>query len=166
MNGANQYSTKWTPEQDEYVRQNYRVISTRRIGEKLGFSKSAVIGRAHRIGLGKPYDEVFNRGSKFGIKPKAAIGYRINVVKRPTGFARMRQEAPRMKKLPVLDLGIDIQPLNGVGVKLWELNSKHCRWVIGEPKDLLFCGHDKHEGSSYCHTHFTTSTTSKEKAKK
>lgn len=166
MSGPNQFSTKWTPEQDEYVRQNYRVISTRRIGEKLGFSKSAVIGRAHRIGLGKPYDEVFNRGTKYETKPKSAVGYRINVVKRPTGFARMRQEAPRMKKLPIPDLDIGIQPLNGVGVKLWELNSKHCRWVVGEPKDLLYCGHEIHKGSSYCPTHFIISKTSREKVKK
>jgi hypothetical protein len=153
MNGPNQFSTKWTPEQDEYVRQSYRVISARAIGAKIGFSKSAVIGRAHRIGLGKPYDEVFNTGTKYGTKPKGAICQRINVVKRPTGFARMRQEAPRVKKLPIPELNDSIIPLNGVGVKMWELGSTNCRWVVGEPKDLTFCGHDKKAGSSYCEDH-------------
>lgn len=153
MNGSNQLSTKWTPEQDEYVRQNYRVISTRAIGAKLGFSKSAVIGRAHRIGLGRPYDEVFNTGTKYGTKPKGTICQLVNVVKRPTGFARMRQEAPRVKKLPIPELNDSVIPLNGVGIKIWEHGDKNCRWVVGEPKDLTFCGHDKKAGSSYCEDH-------------
>ena len=158
--------TKWTPERDDYIRQNYRVIPTRKIGADLGVSKSAVIGRANRIGLSKPYAEAFNLGRKFEIKPKATTSASINVVRRPTGFARMRQEAPRVKKLPIPDLGIDIQPLNGAGVKVWDLGSDHCRWVIGEPKDLTFCGHEKHKGSSYCPTHFVTAKASPKQVKK
>ena len=151
---------KWTPERDDYIRQNYRVIPTRKTGAELGVSKSAVIGRASRIGLGKPYAEVFNLGRKFEIKPKATTSSSINVVKRPTGFARMRQEAPRVKKLPIPKLNDSTTPLNGVGVKVWDLGNDHCRWVIGEPKDLTFCGNEKHKGSSYCPTHFALSKAS------
>jgi hypothetical protein len=153
MLGQNQTSTNWNPERDEYVRQNYRTIPARKIGEALGVSKGAVVGRAHRIGLGKPYAEVFNRSTKYETKSKPAIGYSVNVVKRPTGFARMRQETPRVKKLPIPELNNSILPLNGVGVKIWELGSDHCRWVVGEPKELTFCGCSKCQGSSYCEDH-------------
>jgi hypothetical protein len=158
--------TKWTPERDDYIRQNYRTIPTRKIGADLGVSKSAVIGRANRIGLSKPYAEAFNLGRKFEIKPKATTSASINVVKRPTGFARMRQEAPRVKKLPIPELNDPATPLNGVGVKMWDLSSTHCRWVIGEPKDLTFCGHEKHKGSFYCPTHFAISKTSQGRTNK
>lgn len=162
-----QPSTKWTPERDDYIRQNYRVIPTRKIGAALGVSKSAVIGRATRIGLGKPYAEVFNVNSKFEVKPRSSTSASINVVKRATGFARMlKEQAPKMKKLPIPELKIDIKPLNGVGVKLWDLNRKHCRWVVGEPKDFVFCGHDNHQGSSYCPTHYALSKTSLKQVKK
>ena len=157
--------TKWTPERDDYIRQNYRAIPTRKIGETLGVTKSAVIGRAYRIGLGKPYAEVFNLGRKFEIKPKATTSAGINVVKRATGFARMlKEQAPRVKKPPPISIQ-PITPLNGVGVKVWGLVDTHCRWVIGEPKDLTFCGHDKHKGSSYCPTHYAISKTSQGKMK-
>jgi len=154
MQNFNQHSTSWTPEKDEYVRENYRIISTKKIGEKLGFSKNAVIGRAHRLGLGKPYAEVFNVGTKYGTKPKASINQGIRMVKRATGCVRMRQEnPPKMKKLPFPELNDSIIPLNGTGVKLWELGGKGCRWVLGEPKDLMFCGHNSAAGSSYCQDH-------------
>lgn len=166
MLGQSQTLTNWTPERDDYIRQNYRVIPAKKIGEALGISKGAVIGRASRIGIGKPYAEVFNLGSKHEVRPKQTPSASINVVKRPTGFARMRQEAPRVKKLPIPELNDPINPLNGVGVKVWDLDSTHCRWVIGEPKDLTFCGHEKHKGSSYCPTHFAISKTSQGKMKK
>lgn len=147
--------TKWTPDQDEFVRQNYRIISTKKIGEKLGFSKNAVIGRARRIGLGKPYAEVFNTGTRFEIKPKAAFRNSINVVKRATDFARDKfDQAPRMKRVPLPNLNNSIQPLNGVGVSIWELGPKSCRWTLGEPSELTFCGHLHRPGSSYCEDHY------------
>jgi len=154
MHGRNQHSTEWTPEQDEFVRQNYRIISTREIGAKLGFSKNAVIGRAHRIGLGKPYAEVFNTGTKFGTKPKGTVRQRINVVKRATDFARDKyDQIPRMKRQPLPALNNSIPPLNGVGVSIWDLSQKSCRWMLGEPKELKFCGHEHRPGSSYCEDH-------------
>lgn len=162
-----QPSTKWTPERDEYIRQNYRTIPTRKIGAALGVSKSAVIGRASRIGLGRPYAEVFNLGRKFEIKPKRSPSAGVDVVKRATGFVRMlKEQAPKMKKPSIPELDNLIQPLNGVGVKVWDLGKDHCRWVVGDPKDLTFCGHDKHGSSSYCPTHFAISKTSQEKVKK
>lgn len=146
-------STEWKPEEDAFIRENYRVISARAIGEKLGYSKNAVIGRANRIGLGKRYDEVFRNISKPTRVPKATRN-RINVVKRATDFARDKHDqAPRMKRQPLPSLNNSIQPLNGVGVSIWDLGMKSCRWMLGEPKELKFCGHEHRPGSSYCEDH-------------
>lgn len=45
---------KWSPEQDDYIRSFYkRGKSASQIGAHLGATRSAVVGRAHRLGLSK-----------------------------------------------------------------------------------------------------------------
>lgn len=121
-------STEWTPEQDDILRLHYRKTPAKKLAEMFGKTKSAVIGRANRIGLSLPYREVFG----FPVKPQP---------REPKG----KQAMPTKK--------VEVIPLHGVGVKIWALNPNHCRWVVGEPHDLLFCGHDKEAGSSYCPAH-------------
>jgi hypothetical protein len=38
-------------------------------------------------------------------------------------------------------------------VLLVDLESHHCRWPVSEPRDMLFCGRPKQDGSSYCPYH-------------
>jgi hypothetical protein len=143
MTGQNITLTSWTEEQDAYIRQSYRNIPAIKIGEFLGKTKGAIIGRANRIGLGKPYREVFP-GTPAYVRPKSV----------------KRLEDGRSSlffRLPKMNLNSEVEPLNGSGLKIWELKDKHCRWVVGEPSDLTYCGHDQHTGSSYCPSHFALS---------
>lgn len=161
MSGQKTPSIKWTQEQDEYVKEQYRSISASAIGLRLGKSRSAVIGRAYRLGLGKPYSEVFGElatHSPYRYKPRKSAS---------TDHKRGSEHFYRgVKAMPFIEASDAVAPLNGVGVKIWDLGPKHCRWVVGEPKDLTFCGHPNHKGSSYCTTHFTTSKTPAKQVKK
>ena len=161
MSGQKTPSIKWTQEQDDYVKEQYRSISASAIGLRLGKSKSAVIGRAYRLGLGRPYSEVFGElatHSPYRYKPRKSAS---------TDHKRGSEHFYRgVKAMPFIEASDAVAPLNGVGVKIWDLRDGHCRWVIGDPKDLTFCGHDKHGKSSYCNTHFATSKTSQGKMKK
>ena len=46
--------TKWTPEDDAFLREFYGRITAREIAGLTGVTRKAVIGRAHRLGLCKP----------------------------------------------------------------------------------------------------------------
>jgi len=158
-------SKSWTTEQDEYVKANYREKSAAEIGEFLGKTKNAVIGRASRLKLSislrehhhqmrinadQEYSRKKQRAVRDGNRPKATKTRKERGHDRSrAGFFRMLRDAD-----PVNLVDLDsITPINGVGVKIWDLASSHCRWVLGEPKDLTFCGHNKQEGSSYCKDH-------------
>lgn len=138
--------TSWTKEQDDFLREQYRQISKKAIGERLGKTKNAIIGRANRLGLTKPYREVFGHGDapKQYRRPRKSRGDELG--------PKCVDLRPKEKK-PVKLTEAEIHPLNGVGVKIWEIEPKHCRWVVGEPSNLLFCGHNKEAGSSYCPDH-------------
>lgn len=46
---------EWTKEGDQFLRDFYNgVLSASHIGKRLGYSRNAIIGRAHRIGLARP----------------------------------------------------------------------------------------------------------------
>lgn len=128
MSGQSVVLIEWTPEQDDILRLHYRKTSATELAKRFGKTRNAVIGRANRLGLCLPYRE--------------KSGFPVKIRFRP----------PKVIK-PVRPPKIKVIPLNGVGVKIWELEQNHCRWVAGEPQDLLFCGHDKEAGSSYCPTH-------------
>ena len=138
--------TNWTQEQDDFLREQYRAISTRAIGERLGKTKNAIIGRANRLGITKPYREVFGYGD-------APRQYRRARKSRGDGLGGKSLNRGAKEKGPEKLTEAEIHPLNGVGVKIWEIEPKHCRWVVGEPSNLLFCGHNKEAGSSYCPDH-------------
>lgn len=139
-------STSWSQEDDDYVRDNYREKSAAKIAEALGRTKNSIIGRARRLGLGKPYGEVFGPGAKDSRKSTEGEG--VDNSREPNILNR-KPAARRVVKVSAPE----IIPLNGVGVKIWDLEPRHCRWVIGEPKDLTFCGHDHSAGSAYCDGH-------------
>lgn len=145
----------WTEEHDQFLRDNYRSMSARAIGEIIGKTKMSVIGRANRLKLNRTRKEVLaeqlanrrvGQASTY-VKKKSHKERRDNANR--AGIFRGPRQVPYSDKV----VTVNITPLGGVGVKLWEATSQHCRWVVGEPKDLTFCGNHKAEGSSYCPGH-------------
>jgi GcrA cell cycle regulator len=121
----------WTPEQiGQLTRLWSEGLSTAEIGKRLGISKNAVVGKAHRLHLN-------SRPS-----PIKRVGPRPAVVRQPT---HVRPAAPAAAA-PVP------QP---APMRIVELSSQACRWPIGHPGDenFHFCTQRAIQGKPYCIEH-------------
>ena len=112
------------------------------IGEKLNYSRNAVIGRAHRLNLDARRSGRSSKGTKHSIK---TIG---------------RKEQARM-----LLLDNNFEPENPT--QLEELTEHHCRWPVGDPgkKGFYFCGRTPVKSFSYCRLHILKSTKPRSESK-
>ncbi len=122
----------WTKERDaELVKLREQGFSAAQIAVKLGgLTRSAVIGRADRMGL---------RSTKRAAQPRPAVQRPV----RNTPFV------PPATLLPVP--AIDQQ--SEAPVALLDLEPHHCRWPVSEAH-YLFCAATQLDGSSYCRRHF------------
>ncbi|MDD4520138.1 MAG: global cell cycle regulator GcrA-like protein [Alphaproteobacteria bacterium] len=117
----------WTPELVEDLQRLWNEgLTTGEIGKRLGVSKNAVVGKAHRLGL-ESRPSPIHREEKTKEKPvkakkKAAV-----------------KKAPKKKEKLVLN----------------DLHFNSCRWPIGDPKDpdFHFCGKETFMGRPYCAEH-------------
>jgi GcrA cell cycle regulator len=100
------------------------------MAERLGLSRNAVLGKAHRLGL--------------------------STHKARSAKPQPRKPIPKAKKLPpvmpVLDEPAPAEP-EFVGVGLLELEAGSCRYPQGDAAPYRFCGVPKQDGSSYCPYH-------------
>ena len=153
-------SSNWPPEHSEALRdflaksmsysQSAGAINAK---FKTGYSRSATIGRARRMGLAgaeRPGD---------GLK---------HWPRRPPKAKAPRLDQPRehhvpefMRPVPVFERAemprlrcVEIVPRQ---LALVELEPGDCRYPYGGDEDgeaITFCGHPRQEGSSYCTPHF------------
>lgn len=163
-------STSWTEQEEDFLRKNYRSHPARVIAQALGRTRNSVIGRASRIGLSRPYDEVFRAAQEARFKEKRMpkivpdeptsdddyLSRNLLAITSHRGFEDKRRKPTNAHK----ETEDPVEPLNGVGVSLWDVKPSQCRWIIGDPKNITFCGHEKHAGSSYCQSHFEASKSS------
>ena len=116
-------------------------LPTAQIGKLLGFTKNAVVGKAHRIGLERRPSPI----RRTAVKPD-----------------RKKARSPVMPKLNFentndanqkKDETITFQP---VVKNLFNNSIKHgCEWPKGHPDevDFHFCGKDRYEDKPYCAEH-------------
>lgn len=116
-------------------------LSARAIGEQLGVSRCAVIGRTHRLGLqllmpshhgGNP-----NPHRRRKRKPEPAV---------PVRAAPKLQPAPKPSKR-------ESSPYLGPRLRLHELRSRQCRYAVDDVSPYWFCSAPTPKGSSWCATH-------------
>ncbi len=122
----------WTTEQiGQLTRLWSEGLSTAEIGKRLGISKNAVVGKAHRLHLN-------SRPS-----PIKRVGPRPAVVRQPP---HIRPAAPAAASAPAP------QP---APIRIVELSSQACRWPIGHPGDenFHFCTQRAIQGKPYCVEH-------------
>jgi GcrA cell cycle regulator len=111
------------------VAQDY---SAGQIGEALGITRSAVMGKVHRMGL---------KLTREARKP-AAIR---NLIKRPKKMIKtIRPPAPPPAP--------EVAPADGP-IGIMELTAFTCRWPFGERAPFRFCGTTKPAGGPYCREH-------------
>lgn len=96
-----------------------------------GFTRNAVIGKAHRLKLS-------SRISPVSSAPKV----------KPANTQRVH--APKVKTAPPLPVKIDVKR-----IKFIDLKERMCRWPLGDPQepDFAFCGCAAVPGLPYCADH-------------
>jgi GcrA cell cycle regulator len=121
----------WTPEQiNQLTRMWGEGLSTAEIGKRLGISKNAVVGKAHRLHLDSRPSPIKRIG------PRPAMP-RSLVHTRPPAQPVVAAPAPRPAP------------------RIVELSSQSCRWPIGHPGDpgFHFCTERAIQGKPYCVEH-------------
>lgn len=113
-------------------------------------SRSAVIGKRHRMGLTSGRVPMRQYSARKKIAPTHSVPARPAPTLRQSALASVLERAPR-EPMPVADNPADYPDR----VKLQDLSSSSCRWPIGDPQheDFGFCGKNKVAGLPYCERH-------------
>lgn len=115
-----------------------------------GYTRNAALGRAKRMGLRRPErPESSKRVPPRPLGPPARKPKKGNVVG-PEPAIRPAPERAEPVKLRCVGIRPRLLPLV-------ELESGDCRYPYGGDKDgepIVFCGHPRRPGSSYCTPHF------------
>lgn len=160
---ANSYSTAvWTEDRVELLKELWtRGASATACALRLGgITRSAVIGKVHRLGLpGRTTVQTARRSfcasPQYRRKPRHALKPDAERVSKTNHRAYIVQD-PRPDSTPPLDP--IVPPEQRVGIA--GLADNQCRWPIGDPQhaDFHFCNLNKAEGKSYCELHVRKST--------
>ena len=133
--------SSFTAEQDAFIHANYKQgMSAKLIGERMSRSRSAVIGRAGRLGLNDAKDSPLNKG---GPKPPKSK----YVSAKSTA---MEKDADRRHR------GDPLAPVKKIGRTTGGWRPKECQFIAGDARiDPTMCGEPVLLGSSYCASHHT-----------
>ena len=122
----------WTPERvAELTRLWNEGLTTSQIGKRLGISKNAVVGKAHRLHLSaRPSPIKMSQGPRL-VRP-------LSIVAVP-GQA---MAAPALRRV-------------SVPVPVLELSNRQCHWPLGHPGEpgFHFCTERALAGKPYCGQH-------------
>ena len=102
--------------------------SFRQIGELLGYTRDACIGKARREKIKKFTSDTTPRPKKYVTKTALKI----------------QQPTPIPPDVKVADMQL---------ITMTQLTSNNCRYPIGEDENVLFCGKPRHRGRPYCLEH-------------
>lgn len=150
MTGVSRF---WPDEQVKDLTQMWMAgYSAKQIGDNLGKTRNAVIGKVHRLGL----ERVPIRSNTMSARPplprkhkrgQTNFNFSIGQAKRP------KASLPPMHVAPTI-----VEPLNGSGVTILELKRDQCHAVIKEgnrrTSELArYCGNPVTDEGSYCAGH-------------
>lgn len=126
------------------------VLETLRRGWELCLSGSAIaalIYNEHGIGVSR--NAVIGKMTRLRLECRRSKPRKTNPKKIAArqDRSRPRMEIPRPCPAPRND------EVTATSVHILDLEPHHCRLVIGEPKDGMFCGREKVPGLSYCADH-------------
>jgi GcrA cell cycle regulator len=125
----------------------------RALNQRFGtaYSRNAAIGRARRMGLSVP---VQPHSASVMSGPKKPDARRIREL-RTRKLAHVPPKTSTVERAAALQLRcVAITPRH---LALVDLEANDCRYPYGGDADgdpITFCGHPRHEGASYCLSHF------------
>lgn len=123
--------------------------STAEIGRKLGFSKNAIVGKAHRLNLPARPSPIRRGGSPRAPRPRRARGPSLPplaCMQHVATPSRCTAEEPP----PVIASRPPTTQLRPA-----RLGTNHCCWPLGEPgtPGFRYCDEPNEEGRPYCPEH-------------
>lgn len=138
--------TVWTSERVTQLKSFWADgFSCSEIARKLdcAISRNSVIGKVHRLGLGKRREARYY-GPRRASPPRPPKPPRTSTVATVKLKAR---NAPQIVPLP--------EPPASARCTILHLSDKTCKWPIGDPgtENFCFCGHEPHAESPYCEFH-------------
>lgn len=141
---------EWTPALEKRLEDLWHEgLSTAAIGRKIGFSKNAVVGKVHRLGLpGRPSPIAERLTDE---QREARRIRRENLATLPAlGLERPRQTGPSVPMARTLDIPPAPRLLPEKIGRVVD-----CCWPIGEPGRVgfHFCGCKSAPGRPYCEEH-------------
>ena len=133
--------------------------STAEIGRRLGVSKNAVVGKAHRLSL-PPRPSPIRRNLADGAPKRATVrratGPTLPSLDQPVAEpVAVEKVAPAMAFRPAARTALPAPP--GLRAVTRSAGGRHipCCWPIGEPgtRSFRFCDEQSAAGKPYCTTH-------------
>jgi len=121
--------------------------STAEIGRRMGVSKNAVVGKAHRLNLPARPSPIRREGPA---RPRPPVVRRVTGPTLPPLAAAALPAIPAAPKLAVVR-----QPREAPPATRFVARPIPCCWPIGEPgtKNFRFCGAESLPGKPYCAEH-------------
>ena len=139
----------WTEDKVSQLRELWdQGLPTSQIGKILDFTKNAVVGKAHRIGLERRPSPI-----KRNIMKPDRKKARAPMV--PNLSVSLKSDSDFNQKV---DSDYDLSKSQGKYLAQYLLMSKKntgCEWPNGHPNEssFFYCGHEKVEGKPYCTKH-------------
>ena len=165
----------WTPELIKDLKRLWnKGLTTVEIGNRIGMSKNAVVGKAHRLGLeGRP--SPIKKSAKKTIVVEEKANKKVEPENVTGQVATDVEELESSSFLPPEDL-LKAEPMPEMpnskkgkqkGTQLVDLKPNACRWPLGDPKDadFCFCGQECANGKIYCEEHCAVAYTGVFKAR-
>jgi GcrA cell cycle regulator len=107
-------------------------LSSSQIGEKLGRTRNAIIGKVHRMGLAL---KNLNNGQRRNPQPRHPRRIKVST------------KSPNVS--PPLPMEEAAQPCT-----LFDLKYDSCKWPVNDGvPEFMFCGKPQAAGQPYCETH-------------
>jgi len=131
-----------------------------------GISRSAVIGKVHRLNLSERRDSPNARRSAHLRRPRKRVLTPRRVIQAPTSRFAQYLAAASTAELP------PPRSADTVGVTFAQIDAdrphQHCRWPVGDPKHpgFGFCGCAPVAGLPYCEAHARRAYTAPEPFRK
>lgn len=153
MTLTEQTNTTWDDERIETLRALWTDGQTAsQIGEVLGCTRNAVIGKVHRLGITR--DLSINRQEAVATAeaPHHERAARIAQQRNPQ---HLMEQAKLVAELAAK--WVPGRPTHRKGYKtIFQLGPRDCRWPIGEKYESarMFCGNRAVPGKSYCSEHW------------
>lgn len=141
------YGTQWTEERVELLKRLHgEKQRTAVIGNIMGLSRNAVLGKLYRLGLCEKDQtrSYADRVATMKIRRTVADNNRTGTGDIKT---KVRQRAEQIEKAATEQQAPPVLPF--LGIPFMDLEPEHCRFPRGDDP-MLFCGQPKREDSSYC----------------